>query len=98
MRCRFAASELLVGEDSWQALASDEYDARGQLYRSGFTFQSFSYDAQATWFDTPAFYDFSSGLYNINALVGPYFGVKYLTEAKPGSFWASEVRAGTGLR
>ncbi len=34
-----------IDEDTWAALASDEYDARGQLYRSGFAFQSQSYDA-----------------------------------------------------
>ncbi len=36
-----------IDEDSWTALASDQYDARGQLYRSSFAFPSYSYDVQA---------------------------------------------------
>ena len=87
-----------IDEDSWTAVASDEYDARGQLYRSGFSFPSFSYDVQAPFNDTQGFYDFSSGLYNITGLLGPYSGVKYLTEMPPESFWASEALAGAGLR
>ena len=84
--------------DTWAALASDEYDARGQLYRSGFAFQSQSYDAMAPWEDTDAYYDFSSGLYAFTVVTGTYFGVKYMTEPKLQSFWASEALAGAGIR
>jgi hypothetical protein len=87
-----------IDEDSWIALASDEYDGRGQLYRSAFAFQSQSYDVQAPWVDTLAFYDFSSGAYNIAGVNGPYFGVKYMTEPKTESFWASDALAGAGVR
>jgi hypothetical protein len=87
-----------IDEDSWAALASDEYDARGQLYRAGFAFQSQSYDAMAAWEDTNAFYDFSSGLYALANLTGPYFGVKYMSEPKQQSFWVSEALAGAGIR
>ena len=59
-----------LDEDSWVALASDEYDGRGQLYRSAFAYLSYSYDVQAPFGDTLVFYDFSSGAYNINGLVG----------------------------
>ena len=87
-----------IDEDTWAALASDEYDGRGQLYRAGFAFQSQSYDAMAAWEDTTAYFDFSSGLYAISALTGPYFGVKYMSEPKAQSFWASEALAGAGVR
>ena len=63
-----------LDEDSWTALASDQYDARGQLYRSSFAFPSYSYDVQAPFGDTFAIYDFSSGVYNITGLFGPYNG------------------------
>ena len=87
-----------IDEDSWTALASDEYDARGQLYRSGFSFQSFSYDMQAPFNETQGFYDFSSGLYNINGLFGAYTGLKYLTDMPAETFWSSEALAGAGVR
>ena len=87
-----------IDEDTWQALASDEYDGRGQLYRSGFSFPTFSYDAQAPLFDTQAYYDFSSGVYNITGLFGIYRGLKYLTELPGESFWSPDALAGAGVR
>ncbi len=87
-----------IDEDSWTAVASDEYDGRGQLYRSGFNFPSFSYDQQAQFNDTQAFYDFASGLYNVTGLFGGHNGLKYLTEMPSETFWASEALAGSGLR
>jgi len=87
-----------VDEDSWLALASDEYDGEGQLYRSAFAFLSQSYDVPAPWFDTQAYYDFSSRLYNVTGLVGGYSGIKYLNERKPESFWSPEALAGAGSR
>jgi hypothetical protein len=86
-----------IDEDSWLALTSDEYDGRGQLYRSGFAFLSESYDVQAPWCDTQAYYDFSSGLYNITGLTGGYAGVKY-TEVPPERFYSPDALAGAGLR
>lgn len=87
-----------IDEDTWAALASDQYDGRGQLYRSGFAHQSQSYDAMAPWIDTLAYYDFSSGIYNIGALPGGHYGVRYLTEPKEDTFWSSEELAGSGIR
>jgi len=87
-----------LDEDSWMAVASDEYDARGQLYRSSYAYQSYSYDVQAPFGDTTAIYDFNSGLYAVTGLFGPYNGLKYMTELPKDSFWASEALAGAGLR
>ena len=58
-----------LDEDSWLAVASDQYDAGGQLYRASFAYPSYSYDVQAQFGDTFAIYDFSSGLYNITGPV-----------------------------
>ena len=87
-----------IDEDSWTAVASDEYDLRGQLYRSGFSYQSFSYDVQAPFNDTQGFYDFSSGAYNITGLLGLYSGASYLAEMPSESFWSPEALAGAGIR
>jgi hypothetical protein len=89
---------FFLDEDSWTALASDQYDARGQLYRSSFAFPSYSYDVQAPFSDTFAIYDFSSGVYNITGLFGPYSGLKYMAELPRDNFWSSEALAGAGLR
>jgi hypothetical protein len=87
-----------LDEDSWLALASDQYDARGQLFRASFAYPSYSYDVQAQFGDTTAIYDFSSGLYNVTGLFGPYAGLKYMTELPKENFWSSEALAGAGVR
>src|SRR4029453_10570664 len=73
------------------------FRSRGQLYRSSFAFQSYSYDVQAPFGDTFAIYDFSSGVYNITGLFGPYSGLKYMTALPRHSFWAAEAPRGAGL-
>ena len=89
---------FFLDEDSWMALASDQYDAHGKLYRSSFAFQSYSYDVQAPFGDTFAIYDFNSGAYNITGLFGPHNGLKYMTELPRDSSWSPEALAGAGLR
>ncbi len=42
----YAKRRFYLDEDSWFALASDQYDARGQLYRGSFSFFTQSYDVQ----------------------------------------------------
>jgi len=94
----YAKRVFYIDEDSWTALASDEYDARGQLYRASFAFQSYSYDVQAPFGDTFAIYDFSSGAYNITGLFGTYGGLKYMSELPRDSAWTADALAGAGLR
>ena len=87
-----------LDEDSWTALASDQYDARGQLFRSSFAFQSQSYDVQAPFGDTFAIYDFHSGAYNVSGLFGMGGGLKYMGELPRESAWTPDALAGAGLR
>ncbi|NBA96925.1 DUF1329 domain-containing protein [Pseudomonas sp. R5(2019)] len=86
-----------LDEDSWAALASDQYDARGQLYRGSFAFLSQSYDKQVP--DTTPFmiYDLVGGSYNINGVVGPYGGIRYI-ESLSKAQWSPESLAGAGIR
>lgn len=94
----YAKRVFYVDEDSWVAVASDAYDARGQLFRSGFSMSSFSYDVQAMWIDTQMFVDFTAGLYSVLGLTGDYYGVKYMTELPGDTFWSPDQLAGTGVR
>jgi hypothetical protein len=87
-----------LDEDSWTAVAADQYDARGQLFRSSFAFQSQSYDVQAPFDTTFAIYDFNSGAYNITGLFGMHGGLKYMTELPRESTWTADALAGAGLR
>ncbi|BAL24255.1 DUF1329 domain-containing protein [Azoarcus sp. KH32C] len=87
-----------IDEDSWAAVASDQYDARGQLYRSSYSYPSFAYDVQAQYIDSQVFYDFNVGMYNISGLAGAYNGIKYLTELPGENYWAPDALAGAGVR
>jgi len=86
-----------LDEDSWTALASDQYDARGQLYRGSFAFLSQSYDKQVPDSTPFMIYDLVGGSYNINGVVGPYGGIKYIDPLSKAQ-WSSESLAGAGIR
>lgn len=86
-----------LDEDTWNAVASDQYDARGQLYRSGFAALTYSYDANAISSDTQIFYDFASGSYAMLGLFGKYF-LKHATDVLPANQWSPESLSGAGVR
>jgi hypothetical protein len=86
-----------IDEDSWVAVASDEYDARGQLYRASFCHLTFFPDVQVAYSGNFMTYDFVSGSYNITGLSGPYGGVKFIDGLKP-SEWSAETLSGAGVR
>ncbi|MBB2496182.1 DUF1329 domain-containing protein [Aquipseudomonas ullengensis] len=93
----YAKRRFYLDEDSWVALASDQYDARGQLYRGSFAFLSQSYDKNVPDSTPFMIYDLVGGSYNINGVVGPYGGIRYV-EALSKSQWSPESLAGAGIR
>ena len=93
----YSKRTFYLDEDSWIALASDEYDARGQLYRGSFAFLSQSYDKQVPDSTPFMIYDLVGGSYNINGVVGPYGGIKYIDPLSKAQ-WSSESLAGSGIR
>ena len=86
-----------IDEDSWVALAADQYDAKGQLYRSTIANMTFSYDVQAVNVDNYVFYDFASGAYSLVGGVGAYVGMLYI-DPLPELQWSPETLAGSGVR
>jgi hypothetical protein len=86
-----------LDEDSWQALASDEYDARGQLYKSAFMYMVQNYDVNAPYAMTHGFYDFSSNIYTLDVYVAEAGGVKYIPDI-PEKEWLPENLAAAGVR
>jgi hypothetical protein len=85
-------------EDSWVAVASDQYDSRGQLYRSSFQNLIFNYDEQSIFANNYLIYDFVAGSYALSGLTGPYFGSKPMTEPLSEVQWSAETLAGAGIR
>ncbi|MCC6077456.1 DUF1329 domain-containing protein [Pseudomonas sp. GCM10022188] len=86
-----------LDEDSWVALASDQYDARGRLFRGSFAFLTQSYDKQTPDATPFMIYDLIEGTYNVNGVVGPYGGIRYI-EPLSKTQWSPEALAGAGIR
>lgn len=88
-----------LDEDSWQALASDQFDARGKLFRSGFAYMTQLYDSPNPYPIAKPFghYDFISGQYNLNAYSGEVGGYRTTTPLSE-IFWSPDSLAGTGIR
>ncbi|MCD7037678.1 MULTISPECIES: DUF1329 domain-containing protein [Pseudomonas] len=93
----YSKRTFYLDEDSWIALASDEYDGRGQLYRGGFANLTYSYDVQAPEAINQVLYDLISGAYNLNGFYGPYGGPKYIAPLSKAQ-WSPESLAGSGIR
>jgi hypothetical protein len=93
----YSKRTFYIDEDSWTALASDEYDGRGQLYRASFDHMMYAYDVQAVYTGNHVIYDFISGAYNLTGMSGPYGGVKYIDPLKPAQ-WSPDALSGSGVR
>jgi hypothetical protein len=86
-----------LDEDSWEAMAADQYDLRGQLYRASYSFPTVSYDVPASLVQTYGAYDLISGIYVVNFFFGESGGVKYIAPP-PEREWSPDSMAGSGLR
>jgi hypothetical protein len=86
-----------LDEDSWLALAADQYDAKGQLYRSTLANMTYSYDVGAANIDNYVFYDFATGAYALVGMAGMADGMRYI-DPLPELQWSSESLAGAGIR
>jgi len=92
----YAKRVFYLDEDSWIAVASDNYDAKGQLFRSGFAFLTPSYDALAPFADCAAFYDYVANTWSLYTHVGTQ-GLTY-TDPLPDKEWSSGSLAANGIR
>jgi hypothetical protein len=86
-----------LDEDSWAALASDEYDARGQLYRAGFAYMAPSYDLPAPYTDMFTHYDLVARVYAITGFIAETGGLRH-TKMLSDREWTADSLAGTGIR
>ena len=86
-----------VDEDSWLAVASDEYDLDGKLRRAVFAMVTQSYDADLPFSRTHVVYDFGTGACFLAFLPAPNAAVRYV-EPLPTAEWSPDSLAGAGLR
>lgn len=86
-----------LDEDSWAALASDQYDARGQLYRAGFAYMAPSYDLPAPYTDMFGHYDLVAGIYSLTGFIAETGGMRQ-TKPLGEREWSADSLAGAGIR
>ena len=86
-----------LDEDSWAAVASDQYDARGQLYRAGFAYMAPSYDLPAPYTDMFTHYDLIARNYSITGFIAETGGLKH-TKPLADREWTADALAGAGVR
>ncbi|MFK0087324.1 DUF1329 domain-containing protein [Pseudomonas sp. NPDC090755] len=89
--------DFYIDEDSWSFMASDQYDARDNLWRAGFAYSVQNYDANSFFQQFGGHYDLIAGSYYVNFWPGKN-GVGYADEGLPASFWAPDALAGSGIR
>ena len=86
-----------LDEDSWAAIASDEYDARGQLYRTGFAYMAPSYDVPAPYTDMFGHYDLVARQYSLTGFIAETGGLRQ-TKPQSDRDWSPDTLAGAGIR
>ena len=86
-----------LDEDSWAALASDQYDGRGQLYRAGFAYMAPSYDLPAPYTDMFGHYDLVAGIYSLTGFIAETGGLRH-TKPLSEREWSADSLAGAGIR
>ena len=82
----------------WAALASDEYDARGQLYRAGFAYMAPSYDVPAPYTDMFATTTWSRACYSLTGFIAETGGLQPHQAAAPSASGRADALAGAGVR
>jgi hypothetical protein len=93
----YSKRTFYLDEDSWAILASDEYDARGQLWRTGFAYMTPSYDVPAPYTDMFGHYDLVSRVYSVTGFIAETGGMRQV-KALPEREWTADALAGAGIR
>jgi hypothetical protein len=86
-----------VDEDTWIALASDEYDAAGKLLRSVYAFSTFGFETGVPFTCSFAPYSFDTGGYYVSYLPVSPTTTRYVELARD-SAWSPDALAGSGVR
>ena len=93
----YSKRTFYLDEDSWAALASDAYDARGQLWRASFAYMAPSYDLPAPYTDMFSNHDLVSRVYSVTGYIAETGGMRQ-TKALPEREWTPDALAGSGVR
>jgi hypothetical protein len=85
-------------EDSWSAGASDEYDARGKVYRAGFVHFTVWYESQVNSAGQYAIYDLAKGRYALYGETVAAEGGPHAIDPWPPEQLTPDIMASTSVR
>lgn len=97
MRHVYARRVFYLDEDSWVAVASDQYDGEGRLFRSSFAFVAPSYEVPAPVAFPHSIYDFVAGGYSLSGRAMEAGRIRHV-KPRPDREWTPDVLLGSGLR
>lgn len=88
-----------IDEDSWGAIASDQYDASGKLYRAGFACSGPTYDIPApATHDLTIYYDLVGNSYTAAGEIAEGGRKRVIPGGLPEKEWTPDYLAGSGIR
>ncbi len=94
----YATRRFYIDEDSWNIVASDLYDGRGQLWRVGQSMLMQEYNVQTPWYAFEALYDLVSGRYGVYGMTNEESNwVKFGVPASANEFTPAALRT-SGVR
>lgn len=93
-RHQYAKRVMYLDEDTWHAVMSDNYDARGQLWRVGIVNYYYAYQMEAFQAGVAVFHDLASGTYMADRLISeqPNGVVLNSGDLKPDDFTPDAAR------
>ena len=102
-RHNYHKRRFYLDEDSWVAIASDSYDARGELYKTIHTLSCINYDsgypkAALLQPGTEPYYDLIANTYTMQALPGPEGNWNFYGDTLPPMQWTPDSLTGTSMR
>jgi Protein of unknown function (DUF1329) len=96
VRHLYKKRRFYLDEDTWMALASDQYDARDNLWRVGFAYINNLYDIDNVYNWSYGFYDVLQGIYSI--INKPMPGKYKNGVTEPDDYFTSKGMARGGVR
>lgn len=92
----YSKRRFYLDEDTWYALLNENYDARGEVWRTAVMSLTPNYDALVPGGNTHVYHDFNTGMYTHIGTVNEQ-KVEYL-DPQPDSAFAPDALAGSGIR
>ena len=88
----YARRTFYLDEDSWQIVAVDHYDSRGQMWRVGEAHAINYYEVPTFWTTLDAIYDLQAGRYTANGFDNQEPMYEFVVDLDSGNFTPNALR------